>query len=124
MITSTVTDCWLAQTYHKCKHDGKTVVNFIGRLNQNDGEADGHPNHAPQEGRSTNQSIRSRIEVGEERKAGPGTAKVAAPTKPSSMRRGEGGGGEGDRERVTLGKLTNTHVHTQRKGEGEEDRAK
>lgn len=33
--------------YHKCEHDGETVVNLVSRLNENYSQTDRHTNHAP-----------------------------------------------------------------------------
>ena len=33
--------------YHDSDHDGKTVLNLIGRLDQDDRQTDSHPDHTP-----------------------------------------------------------------------------
>lgn len=54
---------WSCTEYHQRDHDGKAVSDFIGRLDENDRQTDGHPDHAPQEGSSPDQSERPGVDV-------------------------------------------------------------
>ena len=61
-------------THHERDHDGQAVADLVGGLDQDDRQADGHADHAPQEGGCPDQGKGARVDVAEAGKIGvPGT---------------------------------------------------
>ena len=49
--------------YHQRDHDGQPVRDLIGGLDEDDGEADGHPDDASQEGGGSDERERPRVDL-------------------------------------------------------------